>query len=98
MRTCFSFTKISINLLSLFISLIITLSVNLCAFNKDNFSITANVKVDNKISTNEIHEENNSNWKLKIPRIELNAKISEGTSKVFNRDLLWRKPWQTKRW
>lgn len=82
---CFNYSKFSINIVSATISLFILLIIELFS-NINNLNIQLiNIREDNNlISINEkisIEKQNKNEWKIEIPRINLNADIAEGTTK-----------------
>lgn len=82
---CFNCSKFSINIvsatISLFIILIIELFLSVNSLKIDVISIREN---DNLISINEkisIEKQDEDEWKIEIPKINLEANIAEGTTK-----------------
>ena len=82
---CFNYSKFSLNIVSATISLFIILIIEL-------FSSTNSLKMNlitvrennNLISINEkisIENQNKNEWKIEIPKINLQANIAEGTTK-----------------
>lgn len=84
MIVCFNYTKTSINLLSLIISLIITLLFGMVIFNSNKMSLLANIETEEitieKVDKFEQEKTIVNLWKIEIPKIDLVADISEGTS------------------
>ena len=95
----FKYSSIYINSLSLFISLIIFVMMQLVVSNYDTFtkksSLKAGFEVENVIqetNTNENVEEKTEEikeaWYLEIPKINLKADIKEGTTKEIMEDYI----------
>ena len=95
----FKYSSIYINILSLFISLIICITMQLVVSNYDTFtkksSLKAGFEVENVIqetNTNENVEEKTEEikeaWYLEIPKINLKADIREGTTKEIMEDYI----------
>ena len=94
----FRYSSIYINLLSLFISLVIFVVLELFFSNYDTFthksSLKAGFEVENTIQekTNEVvgvnTEEEKNTWYLEIPKINLKADIKEGTTKEIMEDYI----------
>ena len=95
----FKYSSIYINSLSLFISLIICITMQLVVSNYDTFtkksSLKAGFEVENVIqetNTNENVEEKTEEikeaWYLEIPKINLKADIREGTTKEIMEDYI----------
>ena len=82
---CFNCSKLSINTISVSISLFIVLIIELL-FSNNNLNIRlVNVRENNNlISINEkisIEKQDKNEWKIEIPKINLKANIAEGTTK-----------------
>lgn len=82
---CFNCSKLSINTISVSISLFIVLIIELL-FSNNNLNIRLiNVRENNNlISINEkisIEKQDKNEWKIEIPKINLKANIAEGTTK-----------------
>lgn len=83
MRFCFSYTKFSLNVTALIVSIFLYVLLSFSTVGCTN-SVNTTVKAD-YTNTNEyiLEEEKNSSiyeWKLEIPKIGLSAQIEEGTS------------------
>ena len=91
---CFNYSRFSINILSILISLFliillyiflnkIYLSIDIVPAQKNNFlSIEENFIIEKKSKVNN-EKESETNWKLQIPKIQLDAEISDGTSEYI---------------
>ena len=95
MRYCFSYTKLNLNMISFVFSIVITIMGGVIINSYDEVNI--NTKIEeyhentNEISSISEFEDNNiisqnviedkSIWQLEIPKINLIARISEGTNK-----------------
>lgn len=95
----FRYSSIYINLLSLFISLVIFVVLQLFFSNYDTFthksSLKAGFEVQNTIQetkedviVQEKSEEEKNMWYLEIPKINLRADIKEGTTKEIMEDYI----------
>ena len=87
MVDCFIYTKTSVNVLSIIISLILTAIFAYVFLNTNGMSLFARVETtkNTEEKIEEVYQEkgentNNELWQIQIPKIDLIADISEGTS------------------